>query len=100
MSNIGTIEPDLPGIRPQCPGHQLDKRRLSGIVWTDQRVARAAIEAKIDGIGDDQGAEALVQPMGLECGGIHRRNRSKSPSTPPRAKTTSKTIKSPIQKYQ
>ena len=100
MGDIGTVEADLPGIRSQCPRHQLDKGRLAGTVRTDQRVARAAFEAKIDGIGDDQGAKALVQPMGLECRGIHRRKRSKSPSTPPRAKTTSKTIKSPIQKYQ
>src|SRR6516164_6826540 len=100
MGDIGTVEPDSPGIRLQCSGNKLDKSRLAGTVWTDQRVARAAFEAKIDAVGYYQGTEVLVQPLGLECRGFHRRKRSKSPSTPPRAKITSKTIRSPTQKYQ
>ena len=46
MGDIGTVEPDSPGIRPQRSGNKLDKGRLAGTVWTDQRVPRAAFEAK------------------------------------------------------
>src|SRR6516225_10314557 len=100
VGDVGTVEPDLPGIRPQRSRHQLYKGRFAGAVRTDQRVPRTALEAKIDGVGDGQRPEALVQPSGLERWRVHRRNRSKSPSTPPRAKTTTLTISRPIQKYQ
>ena len=100
IGDIGAVEMDLPGARLQCARHQLDKSRLAGAVRPDQGVPRAALQAKIHGVGHSQRAEALVQSAGLERRRIHRRNRSKSPSTPPRAKTTTRTIKSPIQKYQ
>src|ERR1700757_5336691 len=42
MGDLNTVEANLPGIRLQCSGHKLDKGRLAGTVWTDQRVPRAA----------------------------------------------------------
>ena len=98
--DIGAVEMDLPGARLQRARYQLDKGCLAGAVRPDQGVPRAALQAKIDGVGHSQRAEALVQSARLERRRVHRRKRSKSPSTPPRAKTTTRTIKSPIQKYQ
>ncbi len=100
VSDIGAVEMDLPGARLQCSRHQLDKGRFTGSVRPDQGVPRAAVQTKIDGVSHSQRTEALVQSAGLERRPVHRRNRSKNPSTPPRAKTTTRTIKSPIQKYQ
>ena len=61
---------------------------------------------RIDRVRHRQRAKALGEPSGLERRRAHRAdllrklNRSTSPSTPPRAKMTTATIKSPIQKYQ
>src|SRR5271165_3191003 len=100
VGNIGAAEMNFPSARAQSSRHQLDKRRLAGAVGTDKCVPRTVLQAKIDSIGHSQCAEALVQTVRLQCRRTHRRNRSKRPSTPPRAKTTTSTIKSPIQKYQ
>ncbi len=91
----------MPGVRPQDPGHEIDEGRLAGAVRADQRVAVAALQAKIDGSRHGQGAEALVEAAHLERRPRrHRRHLSIRPNTPPRAKTTTSTISSPIQKYQ
>src|SRR5205807_1041771 len=95
---------DLPGAWAERPGDEVDKACLAGAVWPDQRMAGAALEPEIDRIGDLQRAKALAQPARLECRPVrllaHRRSRSTSPKIPPRAKTTTSTINSPIPKYQ
>ena len=104
--DVGAVEQDLPGIRRQCTGDQIDKAGLAGAVRPDQRMPRTTLQAEVDSICHRQGAEALGQSAGFERRRAHRPgsprdcNRSAKPSTPPRAKTTSKTINRPIQKYQ
>src|SRR5439155_19605477 len=44
--NVGALYEDMPGIRRQPAGHQLDKASLAGAVRPDQRVARAAFQAE------------------------------------------------------
>jgi len=39
--HVGTVKPDLPGVRSQRSRHQLDKGRFAGAVRTDQGVTRA-----------------------------------------------------------
>ena len=109
--DFGVVEQDLPGVRRQRAGHQIDEARLAGAVRPDQRVAGAAFEAEIDRVGDNERAEALCSARGFQAPAgsspdlsslapVRDRNRSARPSTPPRANTTSRTINSPIQKYQ
>ncbi len=105
--DLGAVEMDVAGIRCQGAGDQIDKAGFAGAVGTDQRLPRAALEPEIDPVGDRERTEAFAEPARFERrGGAHRRprarrhSRSHRPSTPPRAKLTSKTIKSPIQKYQ
>ncbi len=50
----------------QDAGEQVDERRLAGAVRPDQRVAGAALEAKVDVARHLERAEVLAQPAGLE----------------------------------
>src|SRR4029077_6619423 len=103
MGHLGAVDQDPSGIRLQRAGHQVDKAGLAGAVRPDQRVAGAALQAKIDRIRHLQRAKTLAQRAGLERGLLrfaHRRSRSISPKMPPRANTTTSTINSPIPKYQ
>src|SRR6185437_1086042 len=104
-------EQDLAARGLERAADEIDEAGLARAVRPDQRVARAAREAKIDFIGDLQRAEALAQRLGLErrlsrLRRSHRRlvlrriRASAKPSTPPRANTTTSTSSSPIQKYQ
>src|SRR5207302_6057483 len=123
IGDIGAVDDDLAGARPQAAGDKLDKGRLAGTVWADQRLARAAFQAEVDLVGDGQRAKALAQAPSFEREPVrrgwgfdgcrldgwrfdrsgfdgHRRSRSERPRMPPRANTTTSTISSPIQKYQ
>src|SRR6516165_9799468 len=95
---------NLPGAWRERAGHQVDEARLARAVRADQCMARAALEAEIDRIGNLQRAKALAQPARLQHRAprclAHRRSRPTRPKIPPRANTTTSTINSPIQKYQ
>src|SRR5579864_2209029 len=112
MRHVATTQQNAPRGRFERTGDQVDKARFPGAVWPDQGVTRAARQAEIDRVGDRQSAEALAKParlkreFGLWRWRAHRRramrrmSASIRPRTPPRAKTTTRTSKSPTQKYQ
>src|SRR5262245_20005441 len=100
-------EEDLPGIRPQHAGHQVDQGRLAGAVRADQRVARTLRQHEVDAARDHERAEALVEPTGGEHRHGHarfRRHDAPSRMSPPRIplgrSITTATSSNPIQKYQ
>ena len=104
--DVGAVERDASGVRPQHPGHQIDQRRLAGAVRADQRVARAGRQCQFDVGGDDQRAEAFAQAAGgqrdLAHGLSFRRDESRDspPRMPPGNSITTAIKISPIQKYQ
>ena len=69
-----------PALGCERAGHQIDEGGLAGAVGADERVARAALEAEIDVVGDAQRAEALRQAVRLE------RRPSLIGRSPPRAR--------------
>ncbi len=84
-----------PALGAKRAGHQIDEGGLARAVGPDQRVARAALEAELDVVGDRERAEALAETARLEGGGAviarpaalrQRSTRSQMPSMPPRAK--------------
>ena len=59
--DVLAIEQHPAGMRLEHAGDQIDQRGLAGAVRADQRVARAALERKIDVARDRQRAESPVQ---------------------------------------
>ena len=53
-------------------GQEIDERGLAGAVGTDQRVARAGLQAKVDVARGGERAEDATEAAGLEQGRAHR----------------------------
>src|SRR5262249_17407429 len=106
MRNVLAAEEDASCARSQRASHQIHKRRLACTVWSDQSVACATFETEIDVTGDRERSKPFVQALCLKVECAHLRapchcfSRARRPSMPPRAKITTKIMKSPIQKYQ
>ena len=104
--DVGAVEQDTAGVRPQHSGHQVDQRGLAGAVGADQRIAHAGREIKLDVGGDNEGAEALVESVGGQRDVAHgfsftrRVNSDRPPRIPFGNNRTTAIRMSPIQKYQ
>ena len=70
--DVLAAEQDLPAVRAQHAGHQVDQRGLARAIWPDQRVARAAGQRDFDILGDHERAEAFVEPASGEDSRAHR----------------------------
>src|SRR5215471_1893873 len=105
--HVLAAEEDLAGRGREPPGDHVDERGLAGAVGADERVPDACVEPEVHAIGHGQRAEALAEGAGLE-GERHatprRRRRAASasaiPSSPPRAKRTTRTRIRPMPRYQ
>src|SRR6185312_8317008 len=84
---------DLPRIRPQHPGHQVDERGLAGAVRPDQRVTHAPRQREVDVLRYHERPEPLVQFVLFLM-------LQRPPRRPFGMNITTATSSRPIQKYQ
>src|SRR5262247_2301170 len=105
--HVLAAEEDLAGGGREPPGDHVDERGLAGAVGTDERVTDTGLEPQVHAIGHGQRAEVLAEGAGLERdrhATTRRRPRAASasaiPSSPPRAKRTTRMRIKPMPRYQ
>ena len=105
--DVGVVEQDTAGVRPQHAGHQIDQRRLAGAVRADQRVAHPGRAESISmSAATTSEPKLLLSPRVASAGVAHDRPpaRRSAATSPPRMpfgnNMTTATSRRPIQKYQ
>src|SRR3984957_18380553 len=103
--DVGAIEHNAAGIRPQHAGDEIDQCGFAGAVRTDQRVAGAGRQIELDVESDDQRAEALAEATDGQRDLAHgvsrlRSNNERPPRIPFGSIITTAIKMRPIQKYQ
>jgi len=59
--DVASVEPDRAGIRPEQPGDEVEERRFSGAVRSDDAERFALRHLKIDGVDRSDRVERLAQ---------------------------------------